>query len=84
MQSWTDDKSLLNLQRRAHILWEDGQPSTVLLIKKDDNSQASEALEKMGTWSDFVAGILRVQPQDSIAMFSLQKLSLKTLNVEST
>ena len=41
---------MLNLQRRAHIEWEDGQPSTVLLIKKDDNAQASEALEKMGEW----------------------------------
>lgn len=50
VQAWTDDKSVLNLQRRAHILWEEGQPSSVLLVKKDDNQQASEALLKMGNW----------------------------------
>ncbi len=50
LQAWSDDKSLLNLQRRAHISWEDGSPRTVLLVKKDNNKEASGVLKKMGSW----------------------------------
>lgn len=48
--AWSDDKSVLNLQRRAHISWEGGSPRSVLLVKKDNNKEASGVLKKMGDW----------------------------------
>ena len=49
-QAWTDDKASLNLQRRSHIVWEEGLPKNVLLVKKDNNTTASDALESIGKW----------------------------------
>ena len=50
MQTWTDDRSALNLQRRAHILWEHGQPRTVLIVKKANNSTAARTLKLIADW----------------------------------
>lgn len=55
LQTWTDDRSALNLQRRAHILWEDGQPGTVLIVKKANNSQAARTLKLIADWCAITA-----------------------------
>lgn len=41
---------MLNLQRRAHLLWEEGRPRTVLLVKKANSADASAMLHKVAAW----------------------------------
>ena len=54
LQQFSDQRSPLNLQRRAHILWEEGQPKTVLIVKKADNEDCSNCLKTMAKWSALI------------------------------
>mmetsp|Transcript_364 Transcript_364/g.1123 ORF Transcript_364/g.1123 Transcript_364/m.1123 type:complete len:413 (-) Transcript_364:69-1307(-) len=38
------------LRRRAHLMWEEGSPRTVLLVKKKNSEKAAEKLREMAQW----------------------------------
>ena len=40
----------LKLQRRAYIVWDEGGPQTVLLVKKTGSTAASMMLGQIGKW----------------------------------
>ena len=40
----------LGLQRRAHVLWQNNAPSTVLIVKKPNSVFTSHALKEIGEW----------------------------------
>ena len=37
-------------RRRALLWWPEGRPRRVLLVKKRDDADAAEMLERIGTW----------------------------------
>ena len=45
-----DDHQGLQLPRRAHIVWEDAAPQTVLIVKKSSSLATSEALRRVADW----------------------------------
>uniref|UniRef100_A0A1D2A851 NAD kinase 2, chloroplastic n=1 Tax=Auxenochlorella protothecoides TaxID=3075 RepID=A0A1D2A851_AUXPR len=47
--AWADDSSL-GLHRRALLRFKPGGPSTVLLVKKHRDTEASQKLEQLATW----------------------------------
>eukprot|EP00891_Asterochloris_glomerata_P006042 jgi/Astpho2/6042/Aster-03996 len=44
------DKAALKLQRRAHIMWENDGPKTVLIVKKPGSAKASAKLQEIARW----------------------------------
>ena len=49
LQMWAD-KAALKLQRRAHIMWENEGPKTVLIVKKPGSAKASAKLQEIARW----------------------------------
>ncbi|EFN53556.1 hypothetical protein CHLNCDRAFT_136701 [Chlorella variabilis] len=48
--SWSDSLSSLKLRRRCNLLWEEGHPNCVLLVKKPGDAAASQKLKEIGSW----------------------------------
>ncbi len=40
----------LQIQRRAHIVWEDSAPRTVFIVKKSSSLATSQKLSEIGDW----------------------------------
>jgi hypothetical protein len=40
----------LQIQRRAHIVWEDTAPRTVFIVKKSSSLATSQKLSEIGDW----------------------------------
>ena len=40
----------LQIQRRAHIIWEDSSPRTVFIVKKSSSLATSQKLSEIGDW----------------------------------
>lgn len=49
LQSWADS-STVRLKRRAIIKWDEGHPSTVLLVKKPGDAGAAHKMQEIGKW----------------------------------
>ena len=47
--SWADS-SVFRLKRRAILTWNDGRPSTVLIVKKPGDEAATKQLKDLGAW----------------------------------
>ena len=46
---WEDAENL-QLQRRAHLVWEGGGPKTAFLVKKSGSRRTSDKLLEVATW----------------------------------
>ena len=68
MQVW-EDRMGLQIQRRAHIIWEDSAPRTVFIVKKSSSLATSQKLSEIGDWC---AG------SDSVASFRQERQNLAT------
>ena len=49
VQVW-GDRMGLQIQRRAHIVWEDTTPRTVFIVKKSSSLATSQKLSEIGDW----------------------------------
>ena len=47
----------LQIQRRAHIVWEDTAPRTVFIVKKSSSLATSQKLSEIGDWCAILLGI---------------------------
>ena len=47
---WEDPNSDLQLQRRAHLVWDEGGPKTAFNVKKSGSARTSKALKDIATW----------------------------------
>ena len=64
LQMWAD-KAALKLQRRAHIMWENEGPKTVLIVKKPGSAKASAKLQEIARWCACAPGLLSLIMQQS-------------------
>ena len=46
---WEDPLDL-QLQRRAHLVWDEGGPKKVFIVKKSGSARTSAALKEFATW----------------------------------
>ena len=49
MQMWADNQAL-KLQRRAHIMWDNGGPKTVFIVKKTGSAKTTAKLKEIAQW----------------------------------
>eukprot|EP01025_Chloroclados_australasicus_P028175 TRINITY_DN27973_c1_g4_i1.p1 TRINITY_DN27973_c1_g4~~TRINITY_DN27973_c1_g4_i1.p1 ORF type:complete len:420 (-),score=24.96 TRINITY_DN27973_c1_g4_i1:281-1441(-) len=75
--AYTDTKAL-KLRRRACIIWQEGRPSSALLVKKAGNQRATEVLLEVGDWLKgqgiqvFVEEAVNEQLQNRFTSFRLE------------
>ncbi|PSC74131.1 ATP-NAD kinase [Micractinium conductrix] len=48
--SWADSLSTLKLRRRCNIVWDEGHPNCVLIVKKPGDQAATQKLRELGGW----------------------------------
>lgn len=48
-QMWADSQAL-KLQRRAHIMWDQGGPKTVFIVKKTGSAKTTAKLKEIAAW----------------------------------
>lgn len=46
---WADNQAL-KLQRRAHIVWNNGGPHTVFIVKKTGSAKTTAKLKEIAQW----------------------------------
>lgn len=46
------DSKNAKMQRRAHIVWDEGGPATALLVKKPNSRAASRMLKEIALWCE--------------------------------
>ena len=49
LQMWADNQAL-KLQRRAHIIWDNGGPKTVFIVKKTGSAKTTSKLKEIAQW----------------------------------
>lgn len=48
--SWADSLSTLKLRRRCNLVWDNGHPTCVLIVKKPGDQAASQKLKELAAW----------------------------------